>query len=227
MNVSLSRHFDIKFGALIFWMVSLVIVAAVSILVFSQAGHVRYGPELQRSYRHGLRIAGAISEYEHANGCYPPREVSINGHRHSWRVLILPFLGYESLYDAYRFDEPWDGPTNLRLLSAMPVEYGDSSIGNTRFLAVSGDCSMWPVAGNRFEEDVADGTFQTMVFFESNSLVPWLAPYDLEAESLVVEDVLLHNSGRIVVGYADGSAEVHEGITTKQLKELICIDDET
>ena len=41
----------------------------------------------------------------------------------SWRVHILPHLGYEQLYDRFALDEPWDSPTNRKLLSEMPPEY--------------------------------------------------------------------------------------------------------
>ena len=39
---------------------------------------------------------------------------------HSWRVLILPFLEQQSLYEQYDFREPWDGPNNIQLLGNMP-----------------------------------------------------------------------------------------------------------
>jgi hypothetical protein len=31
---------------------------------------------------------------------------------HSWRTLILPYLGRQSAYDAYDFSQPWDSPWN-------------------------------------------------------------------------------------------------------------------
>ncbi|HEV3023824.1 MAG TPA: DUF1559 domain-containing protein, partial [Pirellulales bacterium] len=31
---------------------------------------------------------------------------------HSWRVLILPFIEQQPLYDQYDFSEPWNGPHN-------------------------------------------------------------------------------------------------------------------
>lgn len=38
----------------------------------------------------------------------------------SWRVAILPQLGYKALYDQFNLNEPWDGPTNKPLLEQMP-----------------------------------------------------------------------------------------------------------
>ena len=31
---------------------------------------------------------------------------------HSWRVLILPYLEENELYNAYDFSQPWDSPRN-------------------------------------------------------------------------------------------------------------------
>jgi Protein of unknown function (DUF1559) len=42
---------------------------------------------------------------------------------HSWRVLVLPFLGEEALYDEFRLEEPWDSPHNSALIARMPKFY--------------------------------------------------------------------------------------------------------
>ena len=44
-------------------------------------------------------------------------------HPVSWRVMILPYIEQAELYQAYRFDEPWDGPNNIKLLAKMPKIY--------------------------------------------------------------------------------------------------------
>jgi beta-lactamase regulating signal transducer with metallopeptidase domain len=42
---------------------------------------------------------------------------------YSWRVAILPYLENNPLYKQYNFDEPWDGPSNRKLLDKMPAFY--------------------------------------------------------------------------------------------------------
>jgi prepilin-type processing-associated H-X9-DG protein len=42
---------------------------------------------------------------------------------YSWRVAILPYLEQQELYNAYDFDEPWDGPNNRKLIERMPAVY--------------------------------------------------------------------------------------------------------
>ncbi len=59
---------------------------------------------------------------------------------HSWRVLILPYIGEEQLYAAYKFNEPWDGPSNKKLLDQKPAYYqcpSDSKDHLTPYLAVA------------------------------------------------------------------------------------------
>ena len=76
----------------------------------------------------GLRIGligKALVEYHADKGHFPPAYVLGQDGRpaHSWRVLLLPYLGYEDLYSRYNFSEPWNGPNNRLLADEMPVEY--------------------------------------------------------------------------------------------------------
>ena len=52
--------------------------------------------------------------YEREHGTLPPAwSVGADGKPlHSWRVLLLPYLGQEALYANIRLDEPWDSPHN-------------------------------------------------------------------------------------------------------------------
>src|SRR5579864_6535484 len=78
-----------------------------------------YGPVLRRTQCLGNihNIALALHSYHGIYGSLPPPYIAdANGRRmHSWRVLMLPFLDRPDLYEAYRFDEPWDGPNNSKL----------------------------------------------------------------------------------------------------------------
>jgi hypothetical protein len=50
----------------------------------------------------------------------------------SWRVLMLPYIEQGALYQQFRFDEPWDGPNNIKLLDRMPKIYQLPGTNNTR-----------------------------------------------------------------------------------------------
>ncbi len=71
------------------------------------------------------RLAHALSEYHDVYGHYPaPAFAGPDGTPLlSWRVAILPYMGYRSLYNRFHLDEPWDSPHNLALLGEMPAEF--------------------------------------------------------------------------------------------------------
>ncbi len=66
------------------------------------------------------QIAVALSQYRESYGDYPPVYFVWGDakSRHSWRILILPFLGEEGrrAHEFYNFNEPWDSENNRSLL---------------------------------------------------------------------------------------------------------------
>jgi hypothetical protein len=77
-------------------------------------------------------IGRAIDGFSHGNSFRPP--AFLVGHDgkpwHSWRVLLLPYLGHRDLFDQYDFSQPWDSAKNLRLLDKMPAVYHDPIYGD-------------------------------------------------------------------------------------------------
>lgn len=79
----------------------------------------------QQSEKNLARISAALEAYRQAHDDrFPPSAIAGRdgggGPLHSWRVAILPYLGYQKLHDAYRFDEAWDSAHNKALLSQLP-----------------------------------------------------------------------------------------------------------
>lgn len=129
----------------------------------------------------------AVLNYASAHGTLPPAFVADRDGRpmHSWRVLILPFLNQQALYDAYDFAEPWDGPHNRTLADQVGALYRrpEDPPGSTltRFVAVVGDETAFPGARAMKLDDVADGTSKTILFVEAlGSDIGWMEPRDLD-----------------------------------------------
>ena len=106
---------------------------------------------------------------------------------HSWRVLILPFLCQDELYNAYNLSEPWDGPNNKEILTRRPGVFafpGDHSDGEsvTNYLAVVGPETFWPGKKTvNYKKDVPDGTSLTILVVENEgSGIQWTEPRDLD-----------------------------------------------
>lgn len=83
--------------------------------------------ELDRCAAQLRKLGIALDGYYDDYSAYPPAVV--RGQRgeslHSWRVLLLPYLGKEeeALYKEYHFEEPWNGPHNRELADLMPEAY--------------------------------------------------------------------------------------------------------
>lgn len=137
----------------------------------------------------------AVANYESTYGNLPPAYVlGPDGEPwHSWRVLILPYIEEQKLFEEYRFDEPWDGPHNRTLAARMPkifrfhnrTEPGQTT---TNYLAVVGPHTMWPGVDGRKYADVTDGTANTVLIVENRGLgVNWMEPRDLDFATLPLD----------------------------------------
>jgi prepilin-type N-terminal cleavage/methylation domain-containing protein len=166
--------------------VILIIAVLITLLVSAAASRCSYYEEL--SDMHEISLALAL--YRDQFGCLPAAYIADEAGRpmHSWRVLILPQLGHQALYDQYRFDEPWDGPHNMKLIDAIPEQF--SSRANqardrhmTTYQAVIGPATAWPGAVPRRPEEMTEPLSRTVLVVECESRpVPWTAPRDLTEE---------------------------------------------
>jgi hypothetical protein len=137
----------------------------------------------------------AVANYESANGHYPPAYVLGPDGKpwHSWRVLILPYIEGQELFDAYRFDEPWDGPHNRTLAARMPKIYRfanrtEPGQTTTNYLAVVGPRTMWPGPEGRKHADITDGASHTVLIAENRGLGGhWMEPRDLDFDTMPFE----------------------------------------
>lgn len=138
---------------------------------------------------------------------------------HSWRVLILPFIEEQALYDEYSFKEPWNGPNNIKLLERMPPTYrcpghghGKSKFvgdGFTNYQLITGADTVFAEETPLSKVDIADGAEQTVILVDVNSeSVEWLRPVDLSAESFAAllrqtDGVTNHPGNVTICAFAD------------------------
>ncbi len=68
------------------------------------------------------RLGTAIERYQKRTGHFPSASIDDPNGKPllSWRVAILPDLGFETLYARFRLSEPWDSVHNRSLLAEMP-----------------------------------------------------------------------------------------------------------
>ncbi|MEX2561396.1 MAG: DUF1559 domain-containing protein, partial [Pirellulales bacterium] len=134
------------------------------------------------------QIGIAMDHYHDQHGTLPPAFIpEENGQpMHSWRVLLLPYIGQQGLYDQYDFNEAWDGPNNSRLAASMPPEYAcpsSSSLGQgiTSYVVVAGQGTAFDGSKATSLGQITDGAANTLLVVESSGTqINWLEPRDLD-----------------------------------------------
>ncbi len=144
----------------------------------------RSAADRQQSLNNLKRIGVALHNYHDAHRSFPPAAVlGPDGKTaHSWRVAILPFLGQGSLYQLYRFDEPWDSPANRQVLQQMPPEYrlaSDPTATTARYFVLTGPGTPFDGPKGKSLADIRDGTSNTLFVVEAKRDVPWTRPEDI------------------------------------------------
>ena len=167
-------------------------------------------------------LAIALHNYHDEYKSFPPATISGPDGKpwHSWRTLLLPFIEQRSLYQEYRFDEPWNGPSN-RALSGTPLNvfHCDADTGpatNTSFVAVTGPGTMWPDGRGMNLSEISDGPENTIMIVEvTGSGIHWMEPRDLRIDEMVFEingakgnSISSRHFKGAVVAFADGHREL-------------------
>ena len=187
------------------------------------------------------QIGLAILNYESANKQLPPAyTVDANGNRlHSWRTLILPFLGQQTLYSRIDLSKPWDDPVNAFLQDVdIPMFRCLSSKiapGMTTYQVIDDPTSTFPGSTVQKLESITDGLSNTIFVVESNDLfsVHWAEPKDHSMSSYLSTIKSSHRGGRHFM-MGDGSVQflvditnpaVLKGLVTRQGNEAVELDN--
>lgn len=135
------------------------------------------------------QLSFALLNYEATYNSLPPAYVVGPDGKpwHSWRVLILPYIEEQKLFEQYDFNEPWNGPNNIKLANKMPSLFRcrrdpaqAAQPWNTSYLAIVGPETAWPGAKGMKIEEITDGTDRTLLVVEATeSGICWTEPRDM------------------------------------------------
>ncbi len=144
---------------------------------------------------HMKQIAVAMHNYHDVHGSFPPAYLADEDGKpmHSWRVLILPYMEEQFIYEQYDFDQPWDSPHNLALADMIsnvyrcPSSPSVDSAETSYMMIVGPDTISDGTSASRFR-DITDGTANTIMLVEVDQpLSNWMEPRDLDATQISYE----------------------------------------
>ncbi len=133
----------------------------------------------------------ALHNYHDTYGSFPPAHTTdAQGNPlHSWRTLILPYLGYANLYNDIRWDEPWDSEYNKQFHRWMPQQYacpGDTggAFHYTSYMWVIGADTLSDGPKSRKMGEAVRGTSNTIGIVEVIPTICWMDPTDVPEADL-------------------------------------------
>jgi hypothetical protein len=132
------------------------------------------------------RLALAMHHYHDQAGTFPTAAVFDRRGKplYSWRVVVLPYMGEQLLYQRFKPNERWDGTTNGPLLSGMPPVYlpitGQSPEPfSTYYQVIVGKGAAFEGRRGMRVTEFVDGTSNTILIVEGGDAVPWTKPADV------------------------------------------------
>jgi len=156
----------------------------------------------------------------------------------SWRVLFLPQIDEQELFEKFDLTKPWDSPENLPLIEQMPdllaspYDRHAAKKGKTPFKAIISDDPQWNTAwpkpgGTLRFSDFKDGLSDAaLVVVDLSNPVIWTKPEEITPGAYLKS--LDHGqwaSKYFLIGFADGSVRTFEDPTEEEILPLLFVDD--
>ena len=183
------------------------------------------------------QIALGMLNYDAAKGSFPPAASHDADGKPllSWRVMILPYLDEQALYNQFKLDEPWDSDHNRKLIAKMPAVYADpgepglAAAGRTTFVVPAGPGTLFDGRDGTKMRAISDGTSNTILSVEviPERAAPWTQPSDWEVDFAdplrgVKRSEGENHGGVFTAAFCDGHVTViSSGIDVAALKALL------
>ncbi len=165
---------------------------------------------------HRMKHIGlALHSYHDQYQTFPPAYIVDDEGKplHSWRTLILPYLGENELYQQIKLDEPWDSGHNKQFHKKMPnifccpADPQKQKSGETSYVWLVGKGYLSDGTSCTKLTKISDGTSNTLMVLETLDPICWMAPHDLIFAKIFESKSKGVSSNHPVtnVGFADAS----------------------
>ncbi|MCL2304298.1 MAG: DUF1559 domain-containing protein [Planctomycetaceae bacterium] len=166
---------------------ALMFVVRPLVLIYSNFQQIQWGNQCALNLK---TLARALQKYAEEKGNYPPVwTVDAEGKPlQSWRVLILPYLDEEELFNSIKQDEPWDSEYNRQFHSKMPTVFRCSA---SRFANNTTTTYSFIVGPNTYPagpetlkpSDITDIPNSTVMLVERKTPICWMKPDEISEEN--------------------------------------------
>lgn len=158
----------------------------VFLVSFPVMGKVRQSAQRANSQNNLKQLGIAIHNYHDTYGQLPPAVVKDAEGKplYSGMVLLLPFIGEDSLYQQFDKSKAWNDVANTNLSQQMVATFMNPGSTNTRpgrcdYMLVGGPNAMLSETGKMSFTNVTDGTSNTIMAVEvgsAYSMESWAQP---------------------------------------------------
>lgn len=203
--------------------------------VVQATGGIRIAREqakAMQSMNNMKQLALALHNFYSAFDTFPPQSLTSKDGKKllSWRVLILPFIEQQALYDQFHLDEPWDSPHNRTLIDKIPQIFvtPGPEVGKTTYQTLLTPDSTFGRPGKPVKfPDITDGTSGTiwMVEVDVADAIEWTKPEDYQVTDKGSLERIYKQRDAVPFGYVDGSVRtIPKSLTFDTLKKLLSIN---
>lgn len=179
------------------------------------------------------KIATAIMAYKSAKGHYPPSAATVSGIKTlSWRVELLPYLGYEELYKKFDPKSPWNREPNKSLAQFIPLEFVSPERFDEKTNWLFPAHKRFMFGDGRYPRDrrIEDGIENTLMLLEVDDAlaVEWTRPKDFEPADVNDPTVGLgglREDGTFAAWANGWTTVLPAGVSRKQLLNALTYED--
>ncbi|RCS40670.1 DUF1559 domain-containing protein [Bremerella cremea] len=228
------------------WSIPLLLVVFASVLAFGCSDSIFShkvccaGPpaELVSSekqlHKRMAQIIQGLRAYHEEFGTLPPAYTTDENGQPltSWRVLILPQMGFQAIYDQYDQSQPWDSPANQAWANQTPAPYQDplytdGEPGWTTFVGIVGAGLPLGANGSAGRSLWSDSLTNGALLVEDLAQpVIWSQPVDRSPDEILARESLrCEKAPYLNVGLADEKVWQFTDATRHTLEQLLRPED--